>query len=147
MLHCPVNPRRRFWVAADFPLGFRPIHIHVNISSEISSRQISGLASSATPVTMGREATHPRSTRILQELGDPDRADEIAEEPLEDYAQRRRIQITNPSKRFDVDTTVLNLVVQLWQQVKRRQNWKRRSPICRTKTRNSKTSLTRSPIS
>jgi hypothetical protein len=96
---------------------------------------------------MGREATHPRSTRILQELGDPDRADEIAEEPLEDYAQRRRIQITNPSKRFDVDTTVLNLVVQLWQQVKRRQNWKRRSPICRTKTRNSKTSLTRSPIS
>jgi hypothetical protein len=32
-------------------------------------------------------------------LGDPDRADEIADESLEDYAQRRKIQITNPSKR------------------------------------------------
>jgi hypothetical protein len=32
-------------------------------------------------------------------LGDPDRADDIAEESLEDYAERRKIQITNPSKR------------------------------------------------
>jgi hypothetical protein len=32
-------------------------------------------------------------------LGDPERAEEIAEESLEDYATRRRIQITNPSKR------------------------------------------------
>ena len=32
-------------------------------------------------------------------LGDPDRADEIADESLENYAQRRKIQITNPSKR------------------------------------------------
>ena len=32
-------------------------------------------------------------------LGDPDRAEEIADEGLEDYAERRKIQITNPSKR------------------------------------------------
>ena len=29
-------------------------------------------------------------------LGDPDRAEEIAEESLEDYAARRRIQLSNP---------------------------------------------------
>jgi hypothetical protein len=32
-------------------------------------------------------------------LGDPDRAEEIADESLEDYAERRKIQITNPSNR------------------------------------------------
>jgi hypothetical protein len=32
-------------------------------------------------------------------LGDPERADEIAEEGIEDYAQRRKIQIINSSKR------------------------------------------------
>ena len=32
-------------------------------------------------------------------LADPDRAEEIADESLEDYAQRRKIQIKNPSKR------------------------------------------------
>ena len=32
-------------------------------------------------------------------LGDPDRAEEIADESLEDYAERRKIQITNPSRR------------------------------------------------
>jgi hypothetical protein len=34
-------------------------------------------------------------------VDDPDRAEEIADESLEDYAQRRKIQITNPSKRRD----------------------------------------------
>jgi hypothetical protein len=32
-------------------------------------------------------------------LDDPDRANEIADESLEDYAERRGIQITNPTKR------------------------------------------------
>ena len=32
-------------------------------------------------------------------LGDPDRAEEIADESLEDYAERRKIQITNPTNR------------------------------------------------
>jgi hypothetical protein len=32
-------------------------------------------------------------------LDDPDRAEEIADESLEDYAERRKIQITNPSNR------------------------------------------------
>lgn len=35
-------------------------------------------------------------------LGDPERAREIAAESLEDYAQRRKIQITNPIRRFDM---------------------------------------------
>ena len=30
-------------------------------------------------------------------LGDPDRAGEIADESLDDYAERRKIKITNPS--------------------------------------------------
>jgi predicted RNase H-like nuclease (RuvC/YqgF family) len=32
-------------------------------------------------------------------LGDPDRAQEIEREGLEDYAARRKIQITNPHRR------------------------------------------------
>ena len=32
-------------------------------------------------------------------LGDPDRADEIADESLDDYAERRKIPITNPTIR------------------------------------------------
>jgi hypothetical protein len=32
-------------------------------------------------------------------LADPDGADEIGDESLEDYAQRRKILLTNPSKR------------------------------------------------
>jgi hypothetical protein len=35
-------------------------------------------------------------------LGDPDRADEIADESLEDYAERRKIQLTNIGKRETV---------------------------------------------
>ena len=44
-----------------------------------------------------RKEKADRFTRDV--LGDPDRADEIADESLEDYAERRKIQITNPSKR------------------------------------------------
>ena len=32
-------------------------------------------------------------------LGEPDRAEEIEDESLDDYAERRKIQITNPSIR------------------------------------------------
>jgi hypothetical protein len=45
------------------------------------------------------ESRKEKAVRFTRDvLGDPDRADEIAEESLEDYAQRRKIQITNPSK-------------------------------------------------
>jgi len=44
-----------------------------------------------------RQEKAVRFTRDV--LGNPERADEIAEDSLEDYAQLRRIQITNPSKR------------------------------------------------
>jgi hypothetical protein len=55
-----------------------------------------------------RENTHSRPTPIRKEkavrfvrdvLDDPDRAEEIADESVEDYAERRKIQITNPSIR------------------------------------------------
>jgi hypothetical protein len=46
------------------------------------------------------ESRKEKAVRFVRDvLGDSDRADEIAEESLEDYAQRRKIQITNPSKR------------------------------------------------
>jgi hypothetical protein len=41
-----------------------------------------------------------RAVRFVRDvLGDPERAEEIAEESLEDYADRRKIQIANPTKR------------------------------------------------
>ena len=46
------------------------------------------------------ESRKEKAVRFVRDvLGDPDRAEEIADESLEDYAQRRKIQITNPSKR------------------------------------------------
>ena len=46
------------------------------------------------------ESRKEKAVRFVRDvLGDPDRAEEIAEEPLEHYAERRKIQITNPSKR------------------------------------------------
>jgi hypothetical protein len=41
-----------------------------------------------------------RAVRFVRDvLGDPGRAEEIEGESLDDYADRRRIQLTNPSKR------------------------------------------------
>src|SRR5437870_12545514 len=41
-----------------------------------------------------------KAVRIVRDvLADPNRAEAIADESLEDYAERRKIQITNPSKR------------------------------------------------
>ena len=41
-----------------------------------------------------------KAVRFVRDvLADPNRAEEIADESLEDYAERRKIQITNPSKR------------------------------------------------
>ena len=46
------------------------------------------------------QARKEKAVRFTRDvLGDPDRADEIADESLEDYAQRRKIQITNPPRR------------------------------------------------
>ena len=46
------------------------------------------------------QARKEKAVRFTRDiLGDPDRAEEIADESLEDYAERRRIQIINPSKR------------------------------------------------
>ena len=46
------------------------------------------------------ESRKEKAVRFTRDvLDDPDRADEIADESLEDYAQRRKIQITNPSRR------------------------------------------------
>lgn len=47
------------------------------------------------------ESRKAKAVKFTQSvLGDPDRAAEIAAESLEDYAQRRKIQITNPARRF-----------------------------------------------
>ena len=44
-----------------------------------------------------RKTQAVRFTRDV--LGDPDRADEIEAEMLEDYAERRRVKLTNSSER------------------------------------------------
>jgi hypothetical protein len=45
----------------------------------------------------GRKEKAVRFTRDV--LGDPDRADEIDAESLEDYAERRKVKLINPSNR------------------------------------------------
>ena len=45
------------------------------------------------------QARKEKAVRFVRDvLGDPDRADEIADESLEDYAVRRKFEITNPRK-------------------------------------------------
>jgi hypothetical protein len=47
-----------------------------------------------------------KAARFVRDvLGDPDRAEEIEEESLEDYAERRKITLTNPSGRVAVIMT------------------------------------------
>jgi predicted RNase H-like nuclease (RuvC/YqgF family) len=48
----------------------------------------------------GRKGKAVRFVRDV--LDDPERADEIAEESLEDYAARRKIQIMNPRRRLEM---------------------------------------------
>jgi hypothetical protein len=46
------------------------------------------------------ESRKEKAVRFTRDvLDDPDRADEIADESLGDYAERRGIQVTNPPKR------------------------------------------------
>ena len=45
----------------------------------------------------GRKEKAARFTESV--LGDPDRADDIRAESVEDYAERRRFEITNPTRR------------------------------------------------
>jgi hypothetical protein len=48
-----------------------------------------------------------KAVRFLRNvLGDEDRADEVENESLEDYAARRRIQIINPATRRTANMTV-----------------------------------------
>ena len=45
------------------------------------------------------ESRKDKAVRFLRDvLGDPDRAEEIESESLDDYADRRRIQLVNPKK-------------------------------------------------
>jgi hypothetical protein len=59
--------------------------------------QLEGVKALTRDQLQSRKEKAERFTRDV--LDDPDRADEIADESLEDYAERRGIQITNPSKR------------------------------------------------
>ena len=46
------------------------------------------------------QARKEKAVRFVRDvLGDPDRAEEIADESLESYAQRKRIEIANPYTR------------------------------------------------
>ena len=51
---------------------------------------------------LSREQVQSRKDKAVRftrdVLGDPDRADEIEDESLEDYAERRKFTITNPKK-------------------------------------------------
>jgi hypothetical protein len=55
------------------------------------------------PKTLSRDQVQSRKDKAVRfvhdVLHDPDRADEIEEESLEDYAERRKITLTNPSGR------------------------------------------------
>jgi predicted RNase H-like nuclease (RuvC/YqgF family) len=54
-------------------------------------------------VKLSREQLQGRKEKAVRfvrdVLGDPDRAEEIERESLEDYAERREFQITNPRRR------------------------------------------------
>jgi len=55
------------------------------------------------PKALTREQLQGRKDQAVRfthdVVGDPDRADEIQSESLEDYAQRRHIQLLNPRRR------------------------------------------------
>jgi cell shape-determining protein MreC len=49
------------------------------------------------------EQRKQQAVRFVRDvLQDPDRAGEIADESVEDYAERRRIKIQNPLRRFSM---------------------------------------------
>ena len=51
------------------------------------------------------EARKGKAVRFVEDvLGDSERADEIADESVESYAQRRRFEIINPQRRRVVST-------------------------------------------
>jgi hypothetical protein len=55
------------------------------------------------PKALTSDQLHPRKDRAVRfvrdVLGDPDRAGQIADESLEDYAERRDIALLNPGRR------------------------------------------------
>jgi hypothetical protein len=49
------------------------------------------------------QARKEKAVRFTRDvLGDPDRAEEIEDESLESYAERRKIQIINPKRRHGI---------------------------------------------
>jgi hypothetical protein len=57
------------------------------------------------------QARKEKAVRFVRDvLGDPDRAEEIEEESLEDYAERRKITLTNPSGKATVIMTKQELL-------------------------------------
>ncbi len=59
--------------------------------------------------TLSREQLETRKEKAVRfvdnVLGDPDRAAEISEESLDDYAARRKITLSNPAQRFKQTTS------------------------------------------
>lgn len=60
------------------------------------------------PKTLTRKQLEGRKEKaerfVRNVLGDPERADEIADESLEDYAERRKIQVINPKVVTEMPT-------------------------------------------
>lgn len=77
--------------------GKTPIEIlHLGIPPESWQDRL-GMKSLTREQIQSRKEQAVRFTRDV--LGDSNRADEIAEESLEDYAERRKIQVTNTGRR------------------------------------------------
>jgi hypothetical protein len=73
---------------------------HQSVHSSQLSPRMSNCKSMKHVTRDQLQARKEKAVRFVRDvLNDPDRAEEIADESLEDYAERRKIQITNPSKR------------------------------------------------
>lgn len=81
-----------------------------------------------------------RAVRFLRDVvGDDERADEVARESLESYAERRQFALVNPRRRC---TQIVNTGGSSMAQAKR--NWRIASASLRRKRTNCKTNSTRS---
>jgi hypothetical protein len=69
------------------------------------------------PKALTREQLQSRKDKAVRftrdVVGDADRADEIASESLEDYAERRQIQLSNPRRTFMARKTVADYRAEL----------------------------------
>jgi hypothetical protein len=68
---------------------------------EKQKRSIGDTIKAVSTLTLRQlQSRKDKAVRFLRDvLNDPDRAEEVQEETLDDYAKRRRIQLLNPTRR------------------------------------------------